>query len=150
MPRTRKVAELSSSLLVRHPPSAESYQAAVADDLASTVEHLLNSRYSGTRMTQEPSSRPRMAQTITDESLLAELAAARRSGGDRRGSLRTADSAMQRRSSSFLGRAFAGGCVAIILLTLVCMSPFRDYVPSPLREPVDRVTQFALATLKAR
>jgi len=113
--------------------------------LASTVEHLLNTRYAGTRLTEEPSSRPRgVVQTITGESLLAELAAAKESRTDQP-QRRAPETA--RRSGSFLGRAFACGCVAVILLTLVCMSPFRDYVPSPLRDRVDRIAQFAQAIL---
>ncbi len=138
MRSSRKVAALSSSLLVREQASAASYQAAVADDLAGTVEHVLNSRYSGTRI-EEPSSRPRgVVQTITGESLLAELAAARADQPQR--ASRSGDSETPRRSGSFLGRVFAFGCVAVVLLTLVCLSPFRDYVPSPLRYQVDRVT----------
>ncbi len=120
MPSLRKAAALSSG---RHQPSAESYQATVADDLAGT--------------------------TVTAESLLAELAAARQSRGGQPRS-RPADSEKPRRSGSFLGRTFACACVAMILLTLVCMSPLRDYVPSPLRDHVDRITHFALASLKAR
>jgi len=118
--------------------------------LAGTVEHVLNSRYSGTRVPEGPSSRPHgVAQTVTAESLLAELAAARQSRGGQPRS-RPADSEKPRRSGSFLGRTFACACVAMILLTLVCMSPLRDYVPSPLRDHVDRITHFALASLKAR
>lgn len=150
MPSPRKAAALSSGLLVRQQPSAESYQAAAADDLAGAVEHVLNSRYSATRVTEEPTPRPRgIMQPVTSESLLAELAAARQSGGDRPRS-RSADQEKPRQSGSFLGRTFAFGCVAVILLTLACMSPFREYVPSPLRDSVDSITQFAQARINAR
>src|SRR5258707_2577465 len=114
------------------------YQASMADELAGTVEHLLNTRYAAARLAEEIPSR-RVVQTITGESLLAELAAARQSRGDQPAS-RSADPETPRRSGSFLGRVFAFGGVAVILLTLVCLSPFRDYVPSPLRDQVDRVT----------
>src|SRR5260370_8239407 len=56
------------------------YQASMADELAGTVEHLLNTRYAAARLAEEIPSR-RVVQTITGESLLAELPAARQSRG---------------------------------------------------------------------
>lgn len=142
----RQVASQRSRLPLVSGEAEGTYQASMADELASTVEHLLSTRYAAARLAEEVPSR-RVVHTITDESLLAELAAARQSGASHRASSRSDDSEMPRRSGSLLGRVFAFGCVAVILLTLGCLSPFRDYVPSPLRDHVDRITHFALARL---
>ena len=138
MPAPKQVASRRSDPRLGSHEAHGTYQASMADELAGTVEHLLNTRYAAARLAEEIPSR-RVVQTITGESLLAELAAARQSRGDQPAS-RSADPETPRRSGSFLGRVFAFGCVAVILLTLVCLSPFRDYVPSPLRDQVDRIT----------
>jgi hypothetical protein len=132
MPSPRKVAALSSGLLVRQQASAESYQAAVADDLAGTVEHVLNTRYAGARLTQQTASRPHpVAQVVTSESLLAELAAARQSTPSQP---RAIDSATPRRSGSRPARVFAFVAFAMIVYALLMKSPWRDQVPS-----IDRI-----------
>jgi hypothetical protein len=148
MAASRQVAsQRSGPRLVAHEAHG-THQASMADELASTVEHLLSTRYAAARLAEEIPTR-RVVQAITGESLLAELAAARQSGGGQPAS-RSADPETPQRSGSFLTRAFAFAGVAVILLTLVCMSPLRDYVPSPLRDQVDRITHFALASLGVR
>lgn len=128
MPSPRKVAALSSGLLVRQQASGESYEAAVADDLAATVEHVLSTRYAGARPTDQTASRPHgVAQAITSESLLAELAAARQANPREP---RAADSAPSPKSGSPLLRLFAFAGVATIGYGLLMKSPWHDQIPS--------------------
>lgn len=134
MAAPRNVAVLPSSLVAQEQPSAGSYEAAVADDLAGTVEHVLNSRYSGARMSEESSPRPRaIMQPVTSESLLAELAVARQS---RPAEPRATEAETPRRSRSRALRLFAFVGFAMIAHALLMKSPWRDQVPS-----IDRITQ---------
>lgn len=131
--RKRKVAGLSSSLAVQEQPEAESYEAAVAEDLAGTVEHILNSRYSGTRAPEEP-AKPRAAmREITSDSLLAELAAAREAN-PRQHHVAEPEKAPRKRSPALRLFAFIG--FAMIGYGFLLKSPWRDQVPS-----VDRILQ---------
>ena len=126
--RKRKVAGLSSSLPVEEQPQAESYEAAIADDLAGTVEHVLNSRYSGTRAPEAP-AKPRAAmREITSESLLAELAAARQAN-PRQHRVAEPEKAPRKRSPALALFAFIG--IAMIGYALLLKSPWHDQVPSP-------------------
>jgi hypothetical protein len=134
MPSSTKVAALSSGLLARQQPSADSYQAAVADDLASTVEHVLNTRYAVGRLTEQTASKLHaVAQVVTSDSLLAELAEARQSTPREPPA---AESAAPRKSGSPLLRLFAFVGVAMIVYALILKSPWRDQVPS-----IDRIVQ---------
>ncbi|HKW55373.1 MAG TPA: hypothetical protein VJO12_16910, partial [Stellaceae bacterium] len=72
--------------------------------MAGTVEHVLNTRYAGARRGEQAEAKPRgVAPTVTSDSLLAELAAARQSAPREP---RAADPAPPRKSSSGLLRAF--------------------------------------------
>lgn len=131
--RKRKVAGLGSSLAVQEQPEAQSYEAAVADDLAGAVEHILNSRYSGTREPDAP-AKPRAAmREITSASLLAELAAAREANPQPQ-HVAEPETAPRKRSPALKLFAFIG--FAIIGYGLLLKSPWRDQVPS-----LDRILQ---------
>src|SRR5260221_9285952 len=80
-PPTKNAAPRRSDPRLGSHEAHGTYQASMADELAGTVEHLLNTRYAAARLAEEIPSR-RVVQTITGESLLAELAAARQSRGD--------------------------------------------------------------------
>ena len=86
-----------------------------------------------------PSQVARVMPVVTVESLLAELAAAKQARGGQQVASPEGDPKTQPKSRSLAGRVFACVCAAIPLLVLVCMSPYRDYVPSPVRQQVDRV-----------
>jgi hypothetical protein len=134
MPSSGKLAELRSGLLVRNQPSAESYQAAAADDLAETVEHVLNTRYAVGRLTERTTPKLHaVAQVVTSDSLLAELAEARQSTPREP---RVVESEVQKKSGSPLLRLFAFVGVAMIAYALLLKSPWRDQVPS-----IDRIVQ---------
>jgi hypothetical protein len=134
MPSSRKTAALSSGLVVRHQSAAQSHQAAVADELASVVEHVLSTRYAGARLTEQAEARPRgVAQTVTSDTLLAELAVARQSTPREP---RAAESAAPKKSGSPLLRLFAFVGVAMIVYALLLRSPWHDQVPS-----IDRIVQ---------
>jgi hypothetical protein len=134
MSSLRKVAALSSGLLKQQQASAESHQAAAADDLASTVEHVLGSRYAGARAAEQTASKPQfVAQTVTSASLLAELAVAKAS---RPSEPRVADAVTSsKRRSPLLGLFAFVGC-AMILYGFLLKSPWHDQVPS-----IDRIMQ---------
>jgi hypothetical protein len=138
MSMARRQVGLQRSIPSATPETTGTFQASIADELASTVEHLLATRYAAVRLAEEGPSK-RVVQTITSESLLAELAAARQGQGYQPVS-KVADTEPPRRSVSPVVRLMALGCVGVILLTLVCLSPFREYVPLPLRDQVDRIT----------
>lgn len=123
------------------PAATETFQASVADELASTVEHLISTRYAAERLA-EAAPVKRVMQTVTSDSLLAELATARHASGSEPAT-RAAQPAPPRRSGSPLARIVGFGVVGIVLLVSACLSPYRDYVPAPLRDQVDR----ALASL---
>lgn len=140
------MARRQVGLLRSDPPSAapaatETFQASIADELAGTVEHLLSTRYAGERPAEEAPAK-RVVQTVTAESLLAELATARQARGNEPAA-RAAEPEPPRRSGSPLARIVAFAAIAVVLLAFACLSPYRDYVPAPLREQVDR----ALASL---
>jgi|SRR5690348_9004628 hypothetical protein len=131
--RKRKVAGLSSSVPVPEQPQAESYEAAVADDLAGAVEHVLNSRYSGTRAPEEP-AKPRAAiREVTSDSLLAELTAAREAN-PQQPQVAEPEQAPRKRSPALPLFAFIG--FAMIGYGLLLKSPWHDQVPS-----LDRILQ---------
>jgi hypothetical protein len=134
MASSRKAAALNSGLLVRQQAAAESHQAAAAGDLASTVEHVLSSRYADARATEQTVSKPQLvAQTVTSESLLAELAVAKAS---RPSEPRVSDAVTSsRRRSPLLGLFAFIGC-AMILYGFLLKSPWHNQVPS-----MDRVMQ---------
>jgi hypothetical protein len=140
----RQVGLLRSDLPSVAPATTETFQASIADELASTVEHLLSTRYAAERLAEEAPAK-RVVQTVTSESLLDELAVARQARGNEPAT-RAAEPEPPRRSASPLIRIVAFGVVGIVLLVLVCLSPYRDYVPTPLRDQVDR----ALARLHVR
>ena len=133
----RQVALQRSSVPPATPETDGTFQAAVADELASTVEHLLTTRYAAERVAEE-SQPKRVLQTVTAESLLAELAAAKAARRDQPSSP-APDPKTARRSGSSAGRLFVLGLIAVVLLVMACRSPLKDYVPSPLRDQVDRV-----------
>jgi hypothetical protein len=136
----RQVGLQRSSLPPVKPETDGTFQASMANELADTVEHLLSTRYAAQRLAEE-SPPKRVVQTVTSESLLAELAAARQAQGYQPTS-RAAEPEPPRRSGLSLGKILALGGVAVILLVFACLSPFRDYVPSPLRDQVDRAAHF--------
>jgi hypothetical protein len=132
MSSLRKVAALSAGLLDRQQASAESHQAAAAGDLASTVEHVLSSRYADARATEQTVSKPQfVAQTITAESLLAEIAVARQS---RPAEPAAAETPQRSRSPALLLFGFAG--FAMVLYGFLLKSPWHNQVPS-----IDRIMQ---------
>jgi hypothetical protein len=133
----RQVGLLRSDVRSVAPAATETFKASVADELASTVEHLLSTRYAVERLAEEAPAK-RVVQTVTSESLLAELAEARQARGNEPAS-RVAEPEPSRRSGSPLVRLVAFGGIGIVLLVFACMSPFRDYVPSPVRDQVDVV-----------
>jgi len=139
----RQVALQHTSLPATSEPEG-TFRASVADELASTVEHLLTTRYAAERLAEEVPA-TRLVQTVTSESLLAELAAARQAQGHQPVS-RGAEPEPTQRSGSSIGKLFALGCIAVVVLVVACKSPLRDYVPSPLRDQVDS----ALARLNVR
>jgi hypothetical protein len=109
------------------------YQATMADELASTVEHVLSTRYALARVTEQTAAKLQaVAQVVTSESLLAELAAARPS---RPSELPAAEPEAPRKKSPLLGLFAFVGC-AMILYGLLLKSPWHDQVPS-----IDRITQ---------
>ena len=134
MSSLRKVAALSSGLRERQQASAESHQAAAADDLASTIEHVLSSRYAGAPATEQTASKPQfVAQTVTSDSLLAELGVAKAS---RPSEPRVADAVTSsKRRSPLLGLFGFVGC-AMIVYGFLLKSPWHDQVPS-----INRITQ---------
>lgn len=101
----------------------------MADELASTVEHLLSTRYAARRLAEESPS-TRVVPTVTSESLLAELAAARKSGP---AEPRAVVAEEPRRARSPALRLFAVVGVAMIVYALLMKSPWRDQLPSPDR-----------------
>jgi hypothetical protein len=137
----RQVGLLRSDVPSVAPAATETFQASIADELASTVEHLISTRYAAERLAEEAPAK-RVMQTVTSESLLAELAAARQARGNEPAT-RVAESKPPRRSGSPVVRIVAFGVIGIVLLIFVCLSPYRDHVPAPLRDQVDR----ALASL---
>src|SRR5689334_16200830 len=137
----RQVGLLRSDASSVAPATTETFQASVADELASTVEHLLSTRYAAERLAEEAPAK-RVMQAVTSDTLLAELAAARQARGAEPATP-AAEPEPERRSRSPLVRIVAFGVIGIVLLVFVCLSPYRDYVPAPLRDQVDR----ALASL---
>jgi hypothetical protein len=125
----------SASLREEAPASRDrSYQAEMADDLASTVEHVLSTRYARASMMEQRETRPHPAvQEITSESLLTELAAAKRS---RPAEPCVGESKTPPRSGSPALRLLAFVGLAIIGYALLMKSPWRDQVPS-----LERMTQ---------
>jgi hypothetical protein len=140
----RQVGLLRSDPPAVAPATAETFQASIADELTSTVEHLISTRYAAERLAEEAPAK-RVMQTVTADSLLAELAAARQARGNEPAS-RAAEPEPPRRSASPLVRIVAFGVIGIVLLVFACLSPYRDYVPAPLRDHVDR----ALTSLNVR
>ena len=133
----RQVALQRSSVLPATPDTDGTFQASMADELASTVEHLLTTRYAGERLAEETQPK-RMVPAVTAESLLAELATAKAARGGQPSSI-APDPATPRRSGSSIGKLLVLGCVAVVLVVVACRSPLRDYMPSPLRDQVDSV-----------
>jgi hypothetical protein len=129
----KQVASQRSSLPLVSDQTDGTFQASMADELASTIEHLLSVRYAAARVAEELPSRPqRIVHTITSESLMVELAAARQS---RPAAPRTAEPETPRRPSPAL-RVFAVIGFVMIAYALLMKSPWRDQVPS-----IDRITQ---------
>ncbi len=87
----------------------------------------------------ESSPRPhRVMPTITAESLLAELAAAKQSGASPHWVQPGPEkSETPRKSSSAFDRALVYGAVVVGLFALLTVSPWRDRIPA-----IERVTQF--------
>ena len=110
------------------PAATASHQPAVADELAATIEHVLGSRYTGTRAAPASAEKPRLApSSVNADTLMAELAEARqaRVGNTKAATLRQTVRA-PKKASSLLDRAFAMGGVVLVLFALLALSPWRD------------------------
>ncbi len=90
------------------------------------------------------SSRPhRVMPTVTAESLMAELAAAKQSGAGQHWVQSAPEkSETPQHSGSAFDRALVYGAVAVGLFALLTMSPWRDRLPG-----IERINQFAQSWL---
>jgi hypothetical protein len=108
--------------------------AGMADELAATIEHVLGSRYAGTRPAVESAPPPRrLGSAVTADSLMAELAAARQARSSDHDNARQLpkSSRVPRKAASLLDRLFAVGGIALVLFALLALSPWRDSLPLP-------------------
>jgi hypothetical protein len=110
------------------PTATASHQPAAADELAATIEHVLGSRYAGTRAAPASTEKPRLvASTVNANTLMAELAEARQARvGDSKASTLRQTVRAPKKVTSLLDRAFAMGGVALVLFALLALSPWRD------------------------
>ena len=110
------------------PAAAASHRPAAADELAATIEHVLGSRYAGARAALVTTEKPRLAtSTVTVDTLMAELAEARQARiGDTKASTLRQTVKPPKKTTSLIDRAFAMGGVALVLLALLALSPWRD------------------------
>lgn len=119
----------------REPPAVAGVPdtATVADELAATIEHVLGSRYAGTRTAPEAEPKPRLvASAVTSDSLMAELKQARQSRAPEDKPAASSRSAHRpKKAPSFLDRAFLFGGCALVLFVLLVLSPWRDTFLSP-------------------
>jgi len=105
-----------------------SRQPAAADELAATIEHVLGSRYAGAPAARASTEKTRLvSSTVTVDTLMAELAEARqaRVGDTKAATLRQTVRA-PKKATSLLDRAFAMGGIALVVLALLALSPWRD------------------------
>ena len=111
---------------------------AIADELATTIEHVMSSRYAGgtAAVAAAPPARPAI-KAVTAESLMAELSAARQGKSERAPRASEPSLLHAKPAPSLLDRAFVLAGVALILGALLFMSPWRDKFLS-----VDRLTHF--------
>lgn len=110
------------------PAATASHQPAAADELAATIEHVLGSRYAGAPAAHASTEKPRLvSSTVTVDTLMAELAEARqaRVGDTKAAKLRQTVRA-PKKATSLLDRAFAMGGIALVVLALLALSPWRD------------------------
>lgn len=142
-PTTAEVVELAPSLPASKepPPAAEDQReeppavvgvpvdsAAVVDELAATIEHVLSSRYASTRPAPDSAPKPRLvASAVTADSLMAELKEARQARAGQGKPAAPLDSVHPaRKAPSLFDRVFALGGIALVLFVALLLSPWRD------------------------
>jgi hypothetical protein len=111
---------------------------AIADELATTIEHVMSSRYAGGTVAVAAAAPARPAiKAVTAESLMAELSAARQGKSERAPRASEPSLPHAKPAPSLLDRAFVFAGVALVLGALLFMSPWRDQFVS-----IDRLTHF--------
>lgn len=111
---------------------------AIADELATTIEHVMSSRYAGGTAAVAAAAPARPAiKAVTAESLMAELSAARQGKSERAPRASEASLLHAKPAPSLLDRAFVFAGIALVLGALLFMSPWRDQFVS-----IDRLTHF--------